>query len=101
MDRLLLLDRSDREPGDPSILDGTLRGLGRRPPRIRCPLCRWQPVKSSRWYCSHCGARWNTFETGGVCPGCTHRWLVTACLSCQRYSRHADWYERGEGAPGA
>ncbi|HEX4991341.1 MAG TPA: hypothetical protein VFW91_21390, partial [Candidatus Binatia bacterium] len=22
--------------------------------RIRCPLCKWRPNTSSRWYCSDC-----------------------------------------------
>jgi hypothetical protein len=98
---LLLLDRSGGDPGDPAILDEALRALDRGPPRIRCPLCRWEPDRSSRWYCSHCATTWNTFETGGVCPGCSHRWLDTACLRCSRWSRHADWYERGEGSSAA
>ncbi|MGH7887706.1 MAG: hypothetical protein ACREPG_07560, partial [Candidatus Binatia bacterium] len=39
--------------------------------RIRCPLCRWQPKPSHRWFCASCeypeffddgcGACWNTF----------------------------------------
>jgi hypothetical protein len=36
-------------------------------PRIRCLLCGWSPRKDDRWMCS-CGHRWNTFDTGGVCP---------------------------------
>ena len=98
-----LLDRTGGAPGDPGFADEVLRGagLGKRPPRIRCPLCRWRPLRSSRWWCDRCGTSWNTFDTGGVCPGCAYRWLVTACLECSRWSRHADWYEPGEGAPGA
>ena len=71
--------------------------------RIRCPLCKWHPSRSSRWICGRsgppenyedgCGTRWNTFETGGVCPGCDHRWVWTACQKCHEFSRHADWYE--------
>jgi hypothetical protein len=48
--------------------------------RIRCPLCKWQPNKSHRWYCADCdhpenfsegcGTSWNTFTTRGRCPGC-------------------------------
>src|SRR6478735_882190 len=70
---------------------------------IRCPLCRWRPSKSSRWFCGDleypenfhrgCGTRWNTFETRGVCPGCSHQWKWTVCLSCHRASPHEDWYE--------
>jgi hypothetical protein len=62
--------------------------------KIRCPLCQWQPQKTDRWLCSpgchHC---WNTFETAGVCPGCAKHWHDTACLRCQQWSPHEDWYE--------
>lgn len=70
--------------------------------RIRCPLCRWQPRASNRWYCADagfpefysggCGTAWNTFATRGVCPGCRHRWRWTVCLACHKYSPHEDWY---------
>ncbi|HEX8566479.1 MAG TPA: hypothetical protein VF648_12615 [Pyrinomonadaceae bacterium] len=71
--------------------------------RIRCPLCQWQPTKASRWCCADCGfpefyfggcyTFWNTFETGGACPGCDHLWRWTSCLRCGGWSLHADWYE--------
>lgn len=71
--------------------------------RIRCPLCKWQPKPSHRWFCAPCdypeffadgcGACWNTFSTGGRCPGCGHQWHWTACLRCAGWSPHADWYE--------
>jgi hypothetical protein len=67
--------------------------------RIRCPLCRWQPKKSSRWSCgdfgshSGCGTTWNTFDTRGVCPGCDYQWKWTVCLRCHRSSPHEAWYE--------
>jgi len=71
--------------------------------RIRCPRCRWRPRPSDRWFCAPCddpeyfaggcGTCWNTFATGGRCPGCGHRWRWTACLHCSRWSLHADWYE--------
>ncbi|MGH9800728.1 MAG: hypothetical protein ACRD82_10215 [Blastocatellia bacterium] len=69
--------------------------------RIRCPLCKWQPNANSRWNCGGggppeyyqgCGTGWNTFDTGGVCPGCDHQWRWTACLSCSNYSLHEAWY---------
>ena len=70
--------------------------------RIRCPLCKWQPTKASRWCCDDCdfpefyyggcGTFWNTFETGGACPGCGHLWRWTSCLRCDGWSLHADWY---------
>lgn len=67
--------------------------------RIRCPLCRWQPKASSRWFCSDdefhlgCGTTWNTFDTRGVCPGCHYQWKLTDCLRCFRSSPHEEWYE--------
>ena len=70
--------------------------------RIRCPLCRWQPRRFDRWCCvdcadpeyffNGCGAVWNTFETRGVCPNCSHHWQWTACLACHGWSLHEDWY---------
>ena len=72
--------------------------------RIRCPRCGWTPRKTSLWTCADCGApeyfygacgaMWNTFETGGKCPGCAHQWRWTSCLSCHGWSRHEDWYEK-------
>ena len=72
--------------------------------RIRCPLCNWQPTSSSVWACQSfgtpepffggCETIWNTFETKGVCPGCSHQWQWTSCHRCHGWSRHADWYER-------
>jgi hypothetical protein len=75
--------------------------------RIRCPLCKWQPTKSSRWFCSDspfpenffggCFTSWNTFETRGLCPGCFHEWRWTTCLSCDQDSLHKDWYTNEVG----
>ncbi|MFN8003077.1 MAG: hypothetical protein U0X75_18915 [Acidobacteriota bacterium] len=71
--------------------------------RIRCPLCKWQPRASDRWFCGYsgppenfigCGTAWNTFDTRGVCPGCQHQWRWTACLRCHEYSLHEDWYAK-------
>ena len=70
---------------------------------IRCPRCGWRPLPSSRWCCDGfdtpesfegCGQVWDTFATGGRCPGCSHRWLWTSCLHCGEWSLHDDWYER-------
>jgi rubrerythrin len=83
-------------------LEAEKEKTGRR--RIRCPLCGWQPDASSRWFCADCdapeyfyggcGTVWNTFETGGRCPGCGHRWRWTSCLRCAGWARHDDWYEQ-------
>jgi hypothetical protein len=60
---------------------------------IRCPKCNWVPRHDDRWGCK-CGHVWNTFETGGSCPGCRYQWDVTGCLSCGEVSAHSDWYVR-------
>lgn len=67
-----------------------------REPEIFCPHCTWQPKGDSRWQCTPrmggCGTDWNTFWTGGVCPGCAYHWEITQCLSCKRYAPHQEWY---------
>lgn len=69
---------------------------------IRCPLCACRPGPSDLWTChgvgtpepyAGCGVSWNTFSTGGRCPGCAHQWQWTSCLRCGQWSRHLDWYE--------
>jgi hypothetical protein len=98
-----------REPTTPVI---TLEDFGiddlTKDGGIRCPLCEWQPGKSSRWFCLECqqpegfsggcGTAWNTFETRGLCPGCHHQWRWTSCLLCGGWSPHDDWYIE-EGQP--
>jgi hypothetical protein len=84
----------------------TRRGAARG--RIRCPVCFWQPPRSSVWCClpmgspeffaGGCGHAWNTFTTRGRCPGCNHQWRHTTCLRCQVTSRHEDWYATPPGA---
>jgi hypothetical protein len=78
------------EPATP-MRTGDAPGGSDGPPRIRCPKCNWSPDAESRWRC-HCGHAWNTFDTGGVCPGCMYQWQETACLRCHQWSPHSDWY---------
>lgn len=61
--------------------------------RVRCPKCEWKPSVESWWGCK-CRHAWNTFLTGGLCPGCGYQWTVTSCHSCGERSPHADWYVR-------
>ncbi len=59
--------------------------------KIACPKCDWEPQPDSRWACT-CHHTWNTFDTGGRCPACSHQWQETCCLSCHEWSPHLDWY---------
>ena len=101
-----IVERHALKPGAPprDVID-ILKKLSEREPErwiIRCPVCSWKPAADSRWSCldtghpeyySHgCGQSWHSFATRGRCPGCTHQWRWTACLSCQAWSHHEDWY---------
>jgi hypothetical protein len=67
-------------------------------PEIYCPSCGWRPRSEDRWSCMpSCGTVWNTFWTGGVCPGCKYPWEKTQCLACGELSLHRDWYHYPEG----
>lgn len=69
-----------------------------REPEIYCPRCKWKPRAESRWHClPGCDTVWNTFWTGGVCPGCAHHWQHTQCLACLEISPHKDWYHYPDG----
>lgn len=65
---------------------------GEAMPGVRCPKCSWQPHEKDRWACK-CGHAWNTFETCGLCPACSHQWEVTACFGCGAVSPHLEWYD--------
>ncbi len=91
-------DESARESNADALrrfLDQLGERIGR--PRIRCPKCRWQPSRTSRWYC-RCGHAWNTFDTRGRCPSCGYQWRDTACHSCHEWSAHDAWYEEAPAA---
>ena len=67
-------------------------------PQIYCPRCKYRPVAEDRWSCvPTCGTVWHTFWTGGVCPGCGHRWRDTQCPSCHAISPHRKWYHNPKG----
>jgi len=71
-----------------------------REPEIYCPECEWRPGPDDRWSClPGCGTSWNTFWTGGLCPGCQYKWLKTQCLACGVVSLHKHWYHYPDGEP--
>lgn len=74
---------------------GNNRGMPE--PEIYCPCCKYRPKPEDRWVCvPSCGTVWNTFWTGGVCPGCGYRWEKTQCPACEVLSPHLDWYHYPE-----
>jgi hypothetical protein len=81
----------DRPGAIPEVETGTTDGGGGD---VRCPLCGWTPSAEDRWMC-RCRHSWNTFDTGGVCPGCLFQWANTQCLACHGWSLHSDWYPKG------
>jgi hypothetical protein len=99
----MLLFKRDRRAGPDLVIQPVRDDDPAETIRIRCPQCNWQPSPSSRWSCvstghpehfnAGCGTAWNTFDTRGRCPGCSHRWEWTICLACAQWSRHDDWYE--------
>ena len=98
----LILKQRDTQP-ELVIDDAELTIDTPVPGSVRCPRCAWRPRPSDRWSClgggapeyfaGGCGTSWNTFETGGRCPGCSHQWQWTSCHRCEEWSLHVDWYE--------
>ena len=63
-----------------------------RSPKIRCPLCKWQPDGKPYWQCERCLTSFDTFKTRARCPACPNRWHLTQCIACHKMSPHDDWY---------
>lgn len=70
-----------------------LRKLERIPRRagFACPSCKASPPVGPVWKCNQCGAGFDTFETGGICPQCSARFATTTCLDCRRQAPIAEW----------
>jgi len=65
-----------------------------------CPNCQTSPPIGAYWKCSHCGAPFDTFVTGGVCPMCSTRFPTTQCLDCGRQYPPNEWIAPTLVAPG-
>lgn len=66
-----------------------------RRPEVRCPACGVHPPIGAFWNCP-CGARLDTFETGGQCPRCGRAFEKTACAACGQLNPLANWYPMPE-----
>ena len=53
----------------------------------------WRPTTETRMFDPKRVPVADTGKSRGRCPSCSYQWEDTACLSCSRWSRHADWYE--------
>jgi Zn-dependent protease len=58
---------------------------------VKCPACGASPPMAPLWRC-RCGAKFDMFETGGVCPACGTSSQAVACPSCGRFSPIGNWY---------
>lgn len=66
---------------------------------VACPLCGSTPPPSYLWICfPGCETQWDTFATGGRCPGCGRQWTHTSCPDCCRLSPHEQWYRESDAA---
>lgn len=70
-----------------------LRNLEKIPRRqgFACPSCKTAPPVGPFWTCNQCNTRFDTFQTGGVCPQCSARFENTTCLDCRQPSPMAQW----------
>lgn len=68
-------------------------------PAAACPRCAAVPTGDPVWQCEFCHCVWNTFKTGGRCPGCGFAYPATYCLACKATSRHSDWYRAAPRLP--
>ena len=62
-----------------------------RNPAARCPACGQNPPSGNFWRCP-CGAAFDTFAAGALCPSCNRVFEVTACPSCGQAAPLAMWF---------
>jgi Zn-dependent protease len=56
-----------------------------------CPSCHTAPPLGPFWTCNKCNTRFDTFETGGICPSCAARFATTTCLDCRHKAAITEW----------
>jgi Zn-dependent protease len=49
---------------------------------VACPACKMQPPFGDHWKCGRCGQAFDLFQTPGVCPYCSTKFVETRCLDC-------------------
>jgi Zn-dependent protease len=60
-----------------------------------CPSCLTAPPLGALWLCVSCGKRFDTFQTGAICPHCSAQYGVTQCLDCGTSRPSSEWLRPG------
>ena len=66
---------------------------------IQCPKCKIRPkplkwLSFRSWACDICNHSFDTFKFYGKCSKCKHQHKETMCLTCEKVSRHLDFYPK-------
>ena len=56
-----------------------------------CPSCHTAPPLGAFWTCKKCAQRFDTFQTGAVCPNCAAQYSKTGCLDCREQRPLSEW----------
>jgi len=59
----------------------------------KCPECNWVPTVEKDWECHKCGAIFNTFKTGAICPSCGVIYKKTQCPECDGCFPYEEWFD--------
>ncbi len=65
---------------------------------VRCPACGEAPPAGMLWNCP-CGARFDTFLQGAVCPQCGRTFEQTSCVFCNQANPMSLWRVPVIGGP--
>jgi len=57
---------------------------------IQCPACGNSPPAGALWRCA-CGARFDTFASGAICPNCGKEFEETSCFHCGKRFPWSQW----------
>jgi len=66
-----------------------------RRPGFACPSCGTAPPIGAYWGCAACRIRFDTFETGAMCPRCRAQFPTTRYLDCGRAYPLHEWAAAG------
>lgn len=65
-----------------------------------CPSCKAHPFAGNLWECHQCGAGFDMFAHGAICPSCSERFPETPCPECGQAFPIQQWLaDRNDSAP--